>query len=67
MIPDGNGGEKPLWLEVGQITAFTNEPLAQETSFSVEMNHMPNVQINAFPIEKKNFSQQNQQSNNQPW
>lgn len=73
MIPDGQGGEKPLWLELGQITAFSVNPLPEDLSFSVEINHMPGEKLSAFPVERKGQGgnqggyQQNQGGQTQAW
>lgn len=68
MIPDGKGGEKPIWLEIGQITVFTDQQaLPEGTSFSVELNHMPGKQLSAFPVEKKNNANQSVQGQAQAW
>ena len=73
MIPDGQGGEKPLWLEIGQITAFSANPLPKDVSFSVEVNQMPGNPLSAFPVERKGQGgnqgvyQQNQGGQPQAW
>lgn len=54
-ITNSQGIKKNLWLELGQISVFSDQPLPEAVSFSVELNTMPNQQINAFPIEKKQF------------
>tara|TARA_R110000744_G_scaffold228_3_gene883 strand:+ start:3795 stop:4040 length:246 start_codon:yes stop_codon:yes gene_type:complete len=63
MISDGKGGEKPLWLELGQISAFSAADIPTDLSFAIELNNMPNQSINGFPIDRKPASAPVQESN----
>lgn len=57
-MPDGKGGTKNHWAEIGQLTVFADGPVPEGLSFAIEVNHMPGAQVNAFEIQPRQQQQQ---------
>jgi len=58
-------GPKNMWNEIGQISVFSQFPIPDDLSFSIEINHMPGAQVNGFKRQQNQQQGQYQQPQGQ--